>query len=197
MVLCFATPIVLASAFGVIFDRPAEQAVRNKLALLVVVEDDTASTRSMIAALQANDKIEVRLIDRANAEKEIAQRSSSVAVIIPKGWGNVETAASIVLLHHPLAQMESHWAEGVLTETVVKQKAAELLAPFNFSMNKPFEIERRALPEENVHPFNSRSHSFSGMTLQYLLFWGMECGLLLLRERERGIWMRVAQPPSR
>ena len=29
------------------------------------------------------------------------------------------------------------------------------------------------------------------MTLQYLLFWGMESGLLLLRERQRSVWTRV------
>ena len=29
------------------------------------------------------------------------------------------------------------------------------------------------------------------MTLQYLLFWGMESGLLLLRERKRSVWTRV------
>jgi ABC-2 type transport system permease protein len=29
------------------------------------------------------------------------------------------------------------------------------------------------------------------MTLQYLLFWGMESGLLLLRERRRSVWVRV------
>jgi ABC-2 type transport system permease protein len=29
------------------------------------------------------------------------------------------------------------------------------------------------------------------MALQYLLFWGMESGLLLLRERQRSAWVRV------
>ena len=43
--------------------------------------------------------------------------------------------------------------------------------------------------------FNSYTHSFSGMTLQYLLFWGMESGLLLLRERQRGVWLRVRAAP--
>lgn len=39
------------------------------------------------------------------------------------------------------------------------------------------------------------SHSFSGMTMQYLLFWGMDCGLLLLRERRQGIWKRLKAAP--
>jgi ABC-2 type transport system permease protein len=33
------------------------------------------------------------------------------------------------------------------------------------------------------------------MTLQYLLFWGMESGLLLLRERRGGIWTRLRAAP--
>jgi ABC-2 type transport system permease protein len=34
------------------------------------------------------------------------------------------------------------------------------------------------------------------MTLQYLLFWGMESGLLFLRERRRGAWTRVRAAPA-
>jgi ABC-2 type transport system permease protein len=33
------------------------------------------------------------------------------------------------------------------------------------------------------------------MTLQYLLFWGMESGLLLLRERQRSSWIRLRTAP--
>jgi ABC-2 type transport system permease protein len=33
------------------------------------------------------------------------------------------------------------------------------------------------------------------MTLQYLLFWGMDSGLLLLRERRQGIWRRLRAAP--
>jgi ABC-2 type transport system permease protein len=33
------------------------------------------------------------------------------------------------------------------------------------------------------------------MTLQYLLFWGMESGLLLLRERQRSLWVRMRAAP--
>ena len=33
------------------------------------------------------------------------------------------------------------------------------------------------------------------MTLQYLLFWGMESGLLLLRERQRSLWQRLRAAP--
>ena len=34
------------------------------------------------------------------------------------------------------------------------------------------------------------------MMLQYLLFWGMECGLSLLRERQRRIWTRIRTGPA-
>src|SRR5213078_1852815 len=44
----------------------------------------------------------------------------------------------------------------------------------------------------SIHAY---SHSFCGMTLQYLLFWGMDSGLLLLRERRQGIWRRLRAAP--
>ena len=33
------------------------------------------------------------------------------------------------------------------------------------------------------------------MTLQYLLFWGMESGLLLLRDRRSSVWLRLRAAP--
>src|SRR5207245_1175892 len=60
---------------------------------------------------------------------------------------------------------------------------------------RPFGLAYSAVPTEANRPFNAYGHSFCGMTVQYLLFWGMETGLLLLRERRRGIWRRTLSAP--
>src|SRR5205085_1968824 len=95
---------------------------------------------------------------------------------------------TVQILHHPLAQAERQVAEGVLTETVMRAVAKEKLG---VAVAAPFRTEATAVSGSARASFNSYSHSFSGMTLQYLLFWGMESGLLLLRERQRGVWTRL------
>src|SRR5204862_2326650 len=65
-------------------------------------------------------------------------------------------------------------------------------------LERPFTVERTAEPAGGALSVNAYSHAFCGMTLQYLLFWGMDSCLLLLRERRQGIWRRLrAAPVSR
>ena len=66
---------------------------------------------------------------------------------------------------------------------VIKGADAGGLAP-------PFKVEPAAVSAHGGR-FSAYAHSFCGMTVQYLLFWVMESGLLLLRERRQGAWTRV------
>ncbi len=205
-ILCFLTPIVLASAFGMIFDHPERRLAHSKSSLIVVVEDDSPFAQTIVADLQHSEQLDIRTADRATAESEINKRSADVAVILPEGFSRMVSLRvrsgekpAVVMLHHPLAELEARWVEGVFTEIAMRRAAREFLEPLGMdasTIDRPFSVERRPIPSHSDHPFNSLSHSFSGMTLQYLLFWGMECGLLLLRERQRGIWARIRTSPA-
>src|SRR5206468_6525996 len=97
-------------------------------------------------------------------------------------------------------QAEGRWAEGVLTEVLLRESVLAALAPLrqarpDVKLERPFTIERTAEPAGGALSVNAYSHSFCGMTLQYLLFWGMDSGLLLLRERRQGIWRRLMAAP--
>src|SRR5262249_45406629 len=97
----------------------------------------------------------------------------------------------LLLLHHPNASAERQWAEGVVSEVVMKCVAREAFGASDAESAPPFKVEAATVSPHPRTQFNSYSHSFCGMTLQYLLFWGMESGLLLLRERQRAAWTRV------
>jgi ABC-2 type transport system permease protein len=206
--LCFAVPVVLASAFGLIFARPTESKAAPRLPVLVVVEDDGPLTRRVADDLLASGRFEaVEVATREEAEKRIAERRPGVAIVLPRGFeqlrdwepGSAERP-QVEILHHPIAAAERQWAEGVLTEVVMRRMAKEKLG--NFLGNRteeavapPFNVEAASVTGPSATGFNPYSHSFSGMTLQYLLFWGMESGLLLLRERQRGTWTRLRSAP--
>src|SRR5262249_61802468 len=68
-VLGFAVPIVLASAFGLLFDRGASTSGAPKLPLLIVVEDDTPFTRAVVADLLASPRGEAAGTTAAGARR--------------------------------------------------------------------------------------------------------------------------------
>jgi ABC-2 type transport system permease protein len=204
-VLCFAVPVLLASAFGAIFHRPAGPD-GARLPLLVVAEDDSPLTRRVVDGLRRSDMLEAAVTDRATALRRLEERGSGVVLMLPAGFGRAglwrhgQPAPSVQLLHHPGSAPESYWAEGVLTEVVLREVARDLLAPLQKldpgrRVERPFTVERAAVSATGSLAANAYAHSFCGMTLQYLLFWGMDSGLVLLRERRQGIWRRLRAAP--
>lgn len=205
--LAFAVPVALASVFGMIFERPAARMGAVRLPLLVVVEDGDPFTRRVVADLLANEHVEAVECDRATAERRVANRECGVALILPAGFGRLTGVTinepferpNVELIHHPLSALEGQWAEAALTEAVMRRLVRERLTAMMpgeaVQLNRPFAVGRQAVPAEANRAFNAYSHSFCGMTVQYLLFWGMDGGLGLLRERQRGIWRRTRAAP--
>jgi ABC-2 type transport system permease protein len=201
-VLCFVVPVLLASAFGTIFARPAAGAGAPKLQLLVVVEGDGPFTRQVADDLRASPRFDAREVSRAAAEGAVADKKA-VAVVLPAGFerlkewqpGVTAERPELLLLHHPSASAERHLTEGVVTELVMKHTTREAFADVIMGADAgglapPFKVEPAAVSAHGGR-FSAYAHSFCGMTVQYLLFWGMESGLLLLRERRQGAWTRV------
>ena len=202
--LGFAVPIVLASAFGIIFDKPEGGADGVRLPLLVVVEDEGAFTRSAAVELVASRRVEAQIVTRGEATERLANRRPGVAVVFPAGFETLATwkpggtgpRPTVRVLYDPLCRSEAQWAEGIVSEVVMKKLANEKLSPLmaDRTLTMPFTIESVEAAEGRAG-FNSYSHSFCGMTLQYLLFWGMESGLSLLRDRQRSVWLRMRSAP--
>jgi ABC-2 type transport system permease protein len=183
--LCFAVPVILASAFGAIFHQPTEEIA--KLPIAIVNESEDSAVRAFVNNLLMNPRFEATLCTREEAMTRVAERQPAIAVVFD-GKFKLPTLTgekpNLQILHHPLANHERQWAEGVLTEAIIKHLAGGLAT-------LPFHTQTTSVGG----PFNSYSHSFSGMSLQYLLFWGMESGLLFLRERRRGVWRRLRTAP--
>ncbi|CAN5162636.1 hypothetical protein BH11PLA2_BH11PLA2_33280 [soil metagenome] len=196
--LCFAVPILLASAFGIIFDRPMSTTAAMKLPVLIVCETDNAAVRDFVQELSGSSRFEATLASSTEAERLVADRRPGIAILfdshfeMPKGL-SAGQRPRLQILHHPLCKSESQWAEGVVTEAMMQRLAKQTLGPLASRVESPVEMQTVAV--NGSAGFNAYSHSFSGMTLQYLLFWGMESGLLFLRERQRGVWQRMRTSP--
>ena len=206
-VLCFAVPVVLASVFGLIFGRSTEDKAAARLPVAVVVEDDGPFTRRTADAILGAARLDAVELTRAEAERQVADRRPGVAIVLSRGFervrdwvpGGSSPRPPVEILHHPTASAEGQWAEGVLTETVMRQLAGEklggLLGTGGDALAPPFQAEVGPVTGPGRARFDAYAHSFCGMTLQYLLFWGMESGLVFLLERQRGVWPRLRAAP--
>jgi ABC-2 type transport system permease protein len=62
-------------------------------------------------------------------------------------------------------------------------------------LSLPYVIATSRITSSQSTPYNGYAHSFAGMTVQFILFAGIDAGVLLLLTRERGIWQRIRSAP--
>jgi ABC-2 type transport system permease protein len=65
----------------------------------------------------------------------------------------------------------------------------------NFGLSIPYTVASTPVTAHDNSPYNSYAHSFAGMAVQFILFAGIDAGVLLLLTRERGIWQRLRSAP--
>jgi len=197
-ILCFVVPILLASLFGAVFHRSEEQPL-PQLTMCLVCEEESPYTKRLVEALAANPQIDFQQLSRDEGMERIRKGEGGAVVILPAGFRAGVDGPPVEIHTQPGREFEGRWAEGMLTEAVMKQTAQDWLRPIRGDAplaggDRPFAVTHHCQrkDEPSVHSF---SHSFCGMTLQYLLFWGMDSGLLWLRERRRGLWRRMQVAP--
>lgn len=205
VLLCFAIPIVLASVFGTVFQRrPGSEDFRLRAAL--VVEDTHPLTARIVEELQVHPRLDLHLRSLEVARAETESAACGVVFILPEGFGHslatlgpaAQSLPEVGILHKPGNTLEGRLAEGLLTETALREAARAALAPLGLAerkLERPFAVRCQSLSGPSESTINVFAHAFCGMSLQYLLFWGMDSGLLLLRERQRGIWRRLRSAP--
>ncbi|HTY49127.1 MAG TPA: ABC transporter permease, partial [Steroidobacteraceae bacterium] len=64
-----------------------------------------------------------------------------------------------------------------------------------FQLSIPYELEAVPMTARADTPYNSFAHSFAGMAVQFILFAGIDAGIMLLLLRQRGIWQRIRSAP--
>ena len=62
-------------------------------------------------------------------------------------------------------------------------------------LSVPYTVHSEALTSGTGATYNGYAHSFAGMSVQFILFNGIEAGVLLLLLRERGLWARLRTAP--
>ena len=88
------------------------------------------------------------------------------------------------------SQIDSDTEPGSTTEA-----DANSSEPHKFGLSIPYTLASTPVTARDNTPYNGYAHSFAGMAVQFILFAGIDAGVLLLLTRERGIWQRLRSAP--
>jgi ABC-2 type transport system permease protein len=59
----------------------------------------------------------------------------------------------------------------------------------------PYQVRDEAVTAHQGTPYNSMAHSFAGMCVQFILFMGIDTGMVMLYQRRSGLWKRLRAAP--
>lgn len=64
-----------------------------------------------------------------------------------------------------------------------------------FGLSIPYTVASTPVTARDNVPYNGYAHSVAGMAMQFILFAGIDAGVVLLLTRERGVWQRLRSAP--
>jgi ABC-2 type transport system permease protein len=59
----------------------------------------------------------------------------------------------------------------------------------------PYTVKQEAVTSRRGQVYNGMAHSFAGMSVQFILFMGIDAGMMMLYQRRSGIWTRMRAAP--
>ena len=68
-------------------------------------------------------------------------------------------------------------------------------AALSGGLSMPYTTHEEAVTARARIPYNGYAHSFAGMVVQFVLFLGIDVGIGLLQQRQRGLWKRFRAAP--
>jgi len=103
-----------------------------------------------------------------------------------------ETLANIDAINAPVDQRETLRS---LLQSVQRFNQTGGVTGAQGLMTVPYTVTENAVTSGANVAYNSYAHSFAGMGVQFLLFAGIDLGMGILLERERGLWKRFRSAP--
>ncbi len=200
LVVSVLTPIVVAAFFGFLFGGTgAGGNVISRMSIGVTDLDDSALTKAVLDSLSHDESLQTQLLPEAEAQQLVRTGKLRAAIVFPVGFEAAATGAlvglghmpEVKLLYDPSQSMVRPVVAGLLTQHVMQR-----ISRPNFTGNAvpaPFSLESSGV---TTGPrYNSYAHSFAGMSIQFILFMGIDAGVALLLMRQEGMWRRLRAAP--
>ena len=137
LLMAFAAPIAIASFFGSIFPGGGPSTEPARVAIHLVDQDGGPIATAIVAAVQRDKNLRVAGGSADDAGAAVRRGASTVAVIIPPGFGDAAGRALLAgrerpqlqLLYDPSRSAELAMVRGILTEHVMQAVTREVFSP--------------------------------------------------------------------
>jgi ABC-2 type transport system permease protein len=202
MIMSFVAPILIASFFGFFFSGRPQQA--GRVPVRVVDLDGSAISKTLLAGLSRDASLEVEGATAEEAREAVRRGTARVAVVVPRGFGEATSHAffggaekpRLQLLHDPSRALELAMARGILTQHVMDALSAGRFAGEPGRVPRvPFTTIDEAVTARSGVAYNGFAHAFAGMGVQFLLFACIDLAVVMLLERQLGLWKRLRAAP--
>src|SRR5262249_26855584 len=135
VIVGLVVPIVCGSFFGYLFGGQRKTNTA-KMPILVIDQDDSAISHSVIAQLSGNKNLDVKPSSEDNARHLVSKGKITAAVVIPKNVGtdagramfSGTTKPQIGMLYDPSHAMEVGMIQGILTGAVMQGVSKEMFS---------------------------------------------------------------------
>jgi ABC-2 type transport system permease protein len=200
LVVSVLTPIVVAAFFGFLFGGTgAGGNTITRMSVGITDLDDSALTKAVLESLGNDASLETQVLPEDQAQQMVRTGKLRAAIVFPAGFEGAATGAlidgshlaDVKLLYDPSQSMVRPVVAGLLTQHVMQR-----ISRPNFSGNAasvPFTLQSIAVA--TGPRYNGYAHSFAGMSVQFILFMGIDAGVALLLMRESGMWRRLRAAP--
>ncbi len=134
VIVSFAVPIAIASFFGSIFSGPSKNAEPARIAVVFVDQDGSSISKAIAASAGADRNLALTSASEQEARDAVRRGKSSVAVIVPKGFGEAAGTAffrggdkpALQMLYDPSRNFELAMVRGVFTQHVMEAVSREM-----------------------------------------------------------------------
>jgi len=97
-----------------------------------------------------------------------------------------------------LLQSVQKWnarANSLPANNIPNDAAAPAQSGLGGGITMPYQVRQEAVTAGKGIQYNGYAHSFAGMGVQFILFMGIDVGVGLLLQRQRGLWKRLRAAP--
>lgn len=193
-------PIGIASFFGIVLGKGAEKPA-SRIPVLVADADRSAISQKLLAQLRASPAFAVAEASAPEAREQVRRGQSAVALVVPLGFGAQATQAlfspmaprpTLTFLYDPGKSSELQMAKGLLTQQVMQVVSQEAVGATE--LTAPCELVSEAVVAKDDGTAGV-THVFVGMAVQGLLFFAIDLGIGMVRDRRLGLWKRLRAAP--
>ena len=134
VIVSFVVPIAIAAFFGSIFSGPGNSSEPAKIAIAIVDHDGSAISKAILSGARGDRNLKVATPTEDEARILVRNGRTSVAVVIPEGFGEAAGSAffgdgekpALGFLYDPSRNVELAMVRGVLTQHVMEAVSAEM-----------------------------------------------------------------------